>query len=262
MLGPFGLVVGAGECTGLLIGRCRHADYGPAMCGRYVLREVIKLREKLEKLRTRKLGLEVVPRFNVAPTQEMPVVINDEGPAETRMRWGPMYPLAAGKPGLLVNARSETVAAKSLFRDSLRRRRCLIPADGFYEWHRLAKVKLPYLFERRDGATFWMAGLYEEAAGDVPRSFLVLTTGPNEVMAPVHDRMPVMLDDAAAAEWLAPGAITAARVQALCVPFPAAAMTARRVGTLVNSARFDSPACLEPPGAEVVPPETGELRFD
>jgi putative SOS response-associated peptidase YedK len=217
------------------------------MCGRYVLRRFEELKKKLARSNFVPLELDLHPRYNVAPTQEMPVGVQvSERPEMILMKWGPLYRLFSGKPTLMVNARSESVATKPSFKSSVQQRRCLVPADGFFEWQRDEKLRVPHLFEMRDGAPFWIAGLYEEAAPDAPRSFLLLTTGPNELMAPIHDRMPVILDDESAAAWLRPGAIAKEDVAKLCVPYPANQMKASRVSSIANNARNDSPECVAP----------------
>ena len=155
----------------------------------------------------------------------------------------------------LINARSETVAEKPSFRSAYRRRRCLIPADGFYEWQRLGKIRQPWLFGLRDGAPFALAGLWERwtvpegaeltgslaelGAGDPVETCTILTTAANETVAPVHGRMPVILPRDACDPWLAGEDVSLA-------PFAADAMTAHPVSTRVNRPANDDPRCVEP----------------
>jgi len=149
---------------------------------------------------------------------------------------------------LLINARSETAAAKPAFRAALRRRRCLVPADGFYEWQRREGRKQPYHMRRRDGAPFALAGLWErwEGPDGAIDSCALLTTAANELMRPIHDRMPVILDPQTFDLWLDPSMQDVERVQSLLRPYPAEAMIAYPVSPMVNNARNDNPQCVLP----------------
>lgn len=198
------------------------------------------------------------PRYNVAPGQDIAVVrAADGGRSLAMLRWG-LIPAWAKDPAIanrLINARSETVAEKPSFRIAYRRRRCLIPADGFYEWQRLGRVRQPWLFGLRDGTPFAFAGLWErwtapESAvltnslagselGDTIETCTILTTAANETIAAVHGRMPVILPSAVYGPWLAGEEVP-------LVPWPAAEMTARPVSTLVNRPANDDPRCVEP----------------
>jgi putative SOS response-associated peptidase YedK len=189
-------------------------------------------------------------RFNVAPTQGMPVVIASSGqPQAITMRWGivPFYARKDPKPQQLINARSETVTEKVTFRQSVQKRRCLIPADGFFEWHRESPTrKIPFYIRLLNAAPFWIAGIFEEEAAPHPAGFALLTTGPNELMRPIHDRMPAILPLSDAREWLQPGPIATNRISQLCQPYLAANMTAHPVSVVVNNARHDLPECVMP----------------
>jgi putative SOS response-associated peptidase YedK len=196
-------------------------------------------------------GAEVYPqRFNVAPTQGMPVVIAPAGqPQAITMRWGivPFYARKDPKPQQLINARSETVTEKVTFRQSVQKRRCLVPADGFYEWLRESPArKTPYYIRLRSGAPFWIAGIYEKAAPPFDAGYALLTTRPNELMRPIHDRMPVILPTSNALDWLKPGPIAPALVAQFSEPYPAEEMCAHPVSTIVNNARHDVPECVVP----------------
>ena len=192
-------------------------------------------------------------RYNVAPMQRAPVVRLREGQlVADELRWGliPSWAKDTKLAAQCLNARSETVADKPAFRSAFKSRRCLVPADGFFEWVTAGKQKLPWRFVRRDGQPFVMAGLWEcwpakEAPGVREETFTVLTTTPNAVTAPVHDRMPVILDAAGAWQWLTPEA-TLAQLTALCVPCADDALARFRVSQTVNSARNDSPECIAP----------------
>jgi len=166
------------------------------------------------------------------------------------MRWG-LIPSWETDPAIgnrLANARSESVLEKPAFRAAMRRRRCLIPADGFYEWKKNGRNKQPYLIGLRDGRLFAFAGLWEAWEGadhSYVESCTILTTTPNELMAPIHDRMPVILPAEAYGPWLDP-AVPPAEVLAWLRPLPADQMTAYPVSTLVNNPRNDRPECVAP----------------
>jgi putative SOS response-associated peptidase YedK len=147
-----------------------------------------------------------------------------------------------------INARSETVADKPMFRHAFRKRRCLIPADGFYEWAVVGGRKQPFCFRPQDERPFAFAGLWERWEGpDGPvESCAILTTQANELVRPVHERMPVILPEHHWSAWLDAGLHNAAEVVPLLLPFPAEAMRAYPVGLMVNSPKNDGPGCLEP----------------
>ena len=202
--------------------------------------------------------LNLRPRFNVAPSQDVAVVrANDDGRTLSMLRWG-LIPAWANDPTIgykLINARSETAAEKPSFRSAFRHRRCLIPADGFYEWQRRGKTRQPWLFGLRDGAPLIFAGLWERwtvpegaaltgslaerSPGDAVETCTILTIAANETVAPVHGRMPVVLPPDAWGAWLAGEEIPLA-------PHPADHMTAHPVSTHVNRPANDDPRCVEP----------------
>jgi putative SOS response-associated peptidase YedK len=194
------------------------------------------------------------PRYNIAPTQ--PVAVIRQNPKEpvrklSLMRWG-LIPSWAKDPfaaASMINARSETASTKPAFRDALKSRRCLIPADGFYEWARTGKAKQPYCFEVDEGELFAFAGLWDrwkDAGGKSVETCSILTTTPNAVTSPVHDRMPVILDPDAYDVWLDPGMRNAAAVSELLKPFDARLMRSYPVSTRINSVINDDEACSAP----------------
>jgi putative SOS response-associated peptidase YedK len=172
------------------------------MCGRFTLRT--KLNLLLQQFAAEASSdLELVPRYNIAPTQDIPVVRVADGKRElTLMRWGliPSWTKDPKSGPLLINARSDTVAAKPAFRSAFKCRRCLIPADGYYEWMAEGKKKQPYWFRVRDGQTFAFAGLWER--WHEIESCVILTTEANEMAAKLHDRMPVSLSPNDYERWL------------------------------------------------------------
>ncbi|MFO0928023.1 MAG: SOS response-associated peptidase [Gemmataceae bacterium] len=187
----------------------------------------------------------LVPRYNVAPTQPILIVRQSDGARRAEQaRWGLTPPWATGgRP--LINARADTVATKPAFRAAFRSRRCLVPADGFYEWETIGKKKAPNLFAT--GGLFAVAGLYDHASD--PAACLI-TTEANPLVAAVHDRMPVILPPEAWAAWLNPTTDPAALLP-LLAPYPADRMSRRNVSDAVNSARVEGPRCHEPPVASL-----------
>ncbi len=195
-------------------------------------------------------------RFNIAPTQPVAVVRLDPQSDEPRrelvwLRWG-LIPSWAKDPAIgnrMINARAETAAEKPAFRAAFRRRRCLVAADGFYEWQRTGGKKQPYFIHLHDDRPFGFAGLWESWEGPDHshiESCTLLTTGPNELLRPIHDRMPVILGPESYAPWLDPAVQQPEQLLPLLQPYPSEAMTADAVGTFVNSPRNDGPQCIEP----------------
>jgi len=221
------------------------------MCGRYTLSSPTDLLADLLELDS---VPELAPRYNIAPTQEAAVVrVTGETGARSLdlLRWG-LIPFWSKDPGIgnrMINARAETVAEKPSYRTSFKRKRCLVPADGFYEWQATGGPKQPFYFRFEGGAPFALAGLWdrwEKGEGEPVETFTILTTEPNEVVAPVHKRMPVILDREGMALWLDPAIEDAERLTPLLGPFPAAGMEGFPVSTYVNSPGNDTPRCIEP----------------
>jgi putative SOS response-associated peptidase YedK len=191
------------------------------------------------------------PRYNLAPTQLMPVVINDGTRMLDAYRWGliPSWAKEASIANKLINARGETVAEKPSFRSALKRRRCLVLVDGWFEWKQSTKPKTPYYFRRKDSHPMAFAGLWEEwtapDTGEVLRTCTLITTGPNALMAPIHDRMPVILPPEAREQWLSPEPQESAALLPLLVPYAGDELEAYEVARVVNSPVNDVPACIE-----------------
>lgn len=219
------------------------------MCGRYTISvpaETLAQHFGLETVP------DVTPRFNVAPTQAAPVVrlsMAAEAPVLDFLRWGlvPAWAKDASGAGRLINARAETVADKPSFRSAFRHRRCLVPADGFYEWRTEGGVKQPYRITRPDGAPFAFAGLWEcWGKGDEPlETFTILTTAASAVLQPLHDRMPVILDPADYALWLDPAATDPAVLQPLLGAGADDGLTYYAVGRAVNRVGNDDASLVE-----------------
>ncbi|MEN8163871.1 MAG: SOS response-associated peptidase, partial [Acidobacteriota bacterium] len=193
------------------------------------------------------------PRFNIAPTQVVPIVRSDgDGNREwAPCRWGLIPPWAKDlKIGArMINARSETAAEKPSFKRALADRRCLVPADGFYEWAKTADGKQPFHIRFSDHRPFAFGGIWErwqQGPGEAVDSFTILTTSPNPVAAPIHDRMPVILAPEFWEEWLAASPLSPVRRETLFTPSPPDEMEAIPVSKRVNSPSNDDPDCLEP----------------
>lgn len=206
----------------------------------------------------RDLGIDAsadfLSRYNIAPSTAIPAVRNISSPPHREviaLRWGltPAWAKSDEPASRLVNARAETLAAKPSFRDALRKRRCVIPASGFYEWETVGRAKKPWLFRRRDAQPFGLAGLWEAwraPDGALVESCAVVTTPPNDLMRPIHDRMPVMLTIAQLATWLDPRITEAADLSPLLQPAPVETMTATAVSSYVSNVRHEGPECLSP----------------
>jgi len=245
------------------------------MCGRFTLRApASQIAEQFAVFDMPDLK----PRFNIAPTQPVPVLrlrpsgdgggsaakqpggrgghgqtSGEAGPPRelVLLHWG-LIPHWAKDPAIgnrMINARSETVAEKPAYKAALRRRRCLVLADGFYEWKKTSSGKQPYFFHLADDRPFAFAGLWESWEGpdhSYIESCTLLTGEPNEVVRPIHDRMPVILAPDEYPRWLDPTIADIDRLSPLLAPYPAAEMRARAVSRAVNSPRTDDPRCIEP----------------
>ncbi len=233
------------------------------MCTRFVLE--IPIAEAGFK----KFGLDVIAaavakaesRFNIAPGTDLLALRAGDKPRTARVfrpRWGIIASDSSGSspqaPGsLLLNARAETLAQKPTFREAFRRRRCLIPATGFYEWEKRGRARLPWLFRRAGSEPFAFAGLWEPRAADGEPATVIVTTPPNSLMAPLHHRMPALLVSAEACRaWLDVSA-TESDLAALLAPADASQMTATPVSPRMNRSEFDSPDCVAPAVHGVAP---------
>ena len=218
------------------------------MCGRFTMASPGEAVAELFEL---PVVPELAPRWNIAPTQAVAAVRADAagGRELVGLHWGlvPSWAKERAIGARMINARAETVAEKPAFRAALRARRCLIVADGFYEWQKAGARKQPWHIRMRDGRPFAFAGLWERwAAGpdEVLDSCTIVTTTPNGVVAPIHDRMPVILERGDYAAWLDPGQRDPARLQPLLRPHPDVAMEAWPVGLRVNNPANDDASCL------------------
>lgn len=228
------------------------------MCGRFLLTTPPKQLAGLFQFTAPDEGETLSPRFNIAPTQSIATVRNEKGDGRELavVRWGlvPAWAKDRSSGQGLMNACSETVAVKPSFRDAFRQRRCLVLADGFYEWKRGGAKKQPFAIRLKDGSPFAFAGLWErwEAEDGRPvETCAILTTEANELVKPIHARMPVILRPEDYAVWLDPhvGRDPLARVpcllQPLMIPFEAERLAVFPVSAWVNNARHEGPRCLE-----------------
>lgn len=192
------------------------------------------------------------PRYNIAPTQLVPAIVAAPEQSEKQLqmlRWG-LIPSWAKDPAIgakMINARSETVSEKPSFKSALKQRRCLIVADGFYEWQRQDGKKQPYYFRLESGQLFAFAGLWENwrsPDGQTTSSCTILTTEANDLLRPIHDRMPVILDPKNYDIWLDPEVQKPELVQPLLHPYPANLMTSFAVSTKVNNPKNNTPECI------------------
>ncbi len=225
------------------------------MCGRYTLTAPAEVIGRLFDLgELPPLG---PPRYNIAPSQPIPAVTSggrpDEAPARQLrlLRWGlvPFWAKDTSIGSRLINARSETAATKPAFRAAMKYRRCLIPADGFYEWKKVpGSGKQPMYVRLAEGRPFAFAGLWEswdDGTGPLETA-TILTTEPNDLLADIHSRMPVILPRDAYERWLDPGVQDPGELTDLLGPFPAGRMEAFAVSRVVNSPSNDRPECIEP----------------
>jgi putative SOS response-associated peptidase YedK len=221
-----------------------------AMCGRFS--QSSSAEEIAETFQVETVDLP--PRYNVAPSQTVAAVLQLPDNSQRQLqwlRWGliPAWSKDSSIGFKTINARAETVAEKPSYRSAFRQRRCLIPANGFYEWQRLEgskSKKQPYFFSLREVDLFAFAGLYESWAsptGEIIKTFTVITTTANELVETIHDRMPVILNSQDHDLWLDPSFGGIDRLQTLLKPYPAEAMKIYPVSTLVNSTKNDSVEC-------------------
>ncbi|MBS1995458.1 MAG: SOS response-associated peptidase [Cyanobacteria bacterium SZAS LIN-2] len=223
------------------------------MCGRYTLAH--SMEEIIEAFKVQQMLLPLEPRYNIAPSQMVPIIFTaQDGDEDARpgqriiraARWGfiPEWVKDIKKFPPMINARGETVAEKNSYRHAFRRRRCLVPADGFYEWQGQGKDRLPYRIELKGAPLFAFAGLYEDwtsTDGSMIRTNAIVTVGANRLLGQFHDRMPVILRRGEEDLWLDTNHENLADVQALMRPYPDSEMELYRVSKRVNGTSFNDP---------------------
>lgn len=217
------------------------------MCGRYMMTSPVEAMQRLFQFEERP---NLPARFNIAPSQDVPIVRRRKdgtGRELALVRWG-LIPPWAEEPSIghkLINARAESVATRPAFREAFRKRRCLVPANGFYEWEKRGRTKQPWLIRAKDGELLAFAGLWEiwrDPAGQPVHSCTIVTTEPNALAARIHDRMPAILDPSAYAAWLDPNSANPHR---LLIPCPDDWLDAYPVSTRVNAPQNDDPELIK-----------------
>ena len=234
------------------------------MCGRFSL--IADLRELGERFGFDPDGLTHPPRYNAAPTQPALAVMNGDGRHAERLSWGlvPSWAKDARVGSRMINARAETLAERPAFRAAFARRRCLVLADGFYEWRRVGSSRIPMRIVMKSGEPFAFAGLWDswrDPEGDVVRSCTIITTEPNELLRPIHDRMPVILSRDAEPLWLDDDLRDPGLLGNLLSPYPADLMEAYRVSALVNRPSNDGPEVIVPEGEDLPPFRSGQANL-
>ena len=218
------------------------------MCGRYSL---ICTDDLGNRFRVYEPTIGCRSRFNVAPSQTMPVVVEREQTELVPMEWG-LLPHWAKDPATTrrpINARAETLAERPMFRGLIRHNRCLVPASGFYEWKKDGDHKAPYYLRLKDDEIFAFAGLYDvwhDVDGAALTTYTLITTSANEIVAPIHDRMPVILRRDDEERWIASDPLAQEELHDLLGQYPSREMEAYQVSTRVNSPVTDDPSLIEP----------------
>ncbi|WP_414585045.1 SOS response-associated peptidase [Scytonema sp. PCC 10023] len=221
------------------------------MCGRFTLSQTAEA--IYQTFHVNKIP-DLEPQYNIAPTQMVAAVLHNPETKQRefqKLRWGliPSWAKDLGMGAKLINARAETAAEKPAFRSAFKHRRCLVVADGFYEWQTKEGKKQPFYFHLKEGKPFGFAGLWEQwqsPQGEEITSCTILTTKCNELLEPIHERMPVILQPQDYDLWLDPQVQTPEPLQQLLHPYPSEAMMAYPVSTVVNSPKHNSPDCIKP----------------
>ena len=215
------------------------------MCGRYTLAKTDGL---LERFQIEAENFDLTPRYNIAPTQLMPVVVRDEGNRLQRMQWGIIPSWSKEPKSMAINARIEGILTKPSFRRPIRYHRCLIPATGFYEWKKENAGKTPYYIRRKDEELFAFAGIYDiwkDTQENEIKTFAIITTAPNEFLAQVHNRMPVILQPEQENLWLTTEPDKIDSLLQSLRPLPPDQLEMYPVSRNVNWARNDSPELIQ-----------------
>ena len=220
------------------------------MCGRFTLHTDLEQIQQVFKID--ETAAEPQPSYNIAPTQPVLSVLRRDGKTTlVEMRWG-LIPFWAKDPSIgsrMINARAESLSAKTSFKRPFKSQRCLIVSDGFYEWRKDGTQKVPMFIHLKSGEPFGFAGLYDtwkSPEGEVWTTCTIITGEPNALVKPIHDRMPVIIPGKQQAAWLDPANQDTAKLSKLLVPYPAGEMQAYPVSRLVNSVQNNSPQLIEP----------------
>ena len=219
------------------------------MCGRFTLHHTTQ--ETVERFEVEQATIEFEPRYNIAPSQPVAVVLQQEERSLEAFKWG-LVPFWAKDPKIgnrMINARSETLAEKPAYKTALKRRRCLIPASGFYEWKKEGEARVPTYIHLNDSRIFSLAGLWEEwqaPDGETLHSCTIITTQANDFMAPIHHRMPVIFEPEQERAWLDPALQDPDELIDLLQSCPDQELATHPVSRQVNVPTFDDPACIQP----------------
>jgi putative SOS response-associated peptidase YedK len=227
------------------------------MCGRFTITVIIGLPERFGVMHC---DVPLMPRYNIAPSQPVPVIIHPSGSGREchEMTWG-LIPSVTKDPSRSprpINARAETLHDRPSFRPLIGSRRCLVPATGFYEWVKLRKEAVPYYISRKDGGLFSFAGLYDmwkSPDAQLKKTFTIITTRPNNLAARYHDRMPAMLLPENEARWLDSCSLSPDETEELLVPYPEEDLIAFRVSRVLNDPRRDDPSLIRREEESVLP---------
>ncbi|MBS1252919.1 MAG: putative SOS response-associated peptidase YedK [Anaerolineales bacterium] len=220
------------------------------MCGRFTL--VTSIEDIAAQFSVTNISVEHQPRYNIAPTQEVLVLVKNGDRRLDQFRWGlvPHWSKGPNTRYSMINARAETVAEKPSYRTPFAKRRCLVLADGFYEWQKRGDEKAPMYIRLESGRPFGLAGLWDlwtpPEGGEPLKSCTIVTTTPNELLKPIHNRMPVILPDGAIEAWLDIDGANKDELLSLLGPYPDAELEAYAVSRYVNSPANDSPKCIQP----------------
>ena len=220
------------------------------MCGRFVQYTLFPLLEKEFSLR---FGADVPlhQSYNIAPTQDVPVVVNEDGNRLITCRWGliPPWSKDASIGSRMINARAETLAEKPSFKGPLKKHRCLIVADGFYEWRKTDSGKVPVYITMKDERPIGFAGLYSDwrpPEGETIRTCTIVTTEPNDIIKPIHNRMPAIIRPDDREQWLNPAEQDTEKLSSLLTPYPSNELDAWEVSRAVNSPANNEPKNIRP----------------
>ena len=229
------------------------------MCGRFAL--LTNAEALIERFGVEEIIKKPEPRYNIAPTQDVAVVVQRDTRQLTQMRWGliPFWAKDVSIGNRMINARGETLAEKPAFQNAFKKRRCLILADGFYEWQKVGKIKKPIHIRMKSREPFAFAGLYEyweTKSGKMLESCAIVTTTPNDLMDQIHHRMPVILKQEEEDAWLDPANQDLSELQSMLKPYSAEQMEAFEVSRFVNSPANQGPLCIKPVSAPLL--EVGE----
>jgi putative SOS response-associated peptidase YedK len=219
------------------------------MCGRFT--RATNTASVAEAFGVDEISTDLEPSYNIAPTQPVAVVIRDGKKRLIEVRWGlvPSWAKDLAIGSKMINARAETITEKASFRNAFKKRRCLVVADGFYEWQKVGDGKRPVYIRLKSGKPFGMAGLYEvwhSPAGEEVMTCAIITTAPNELMRPIHERMPLIIAKDTEDLWLDPQVQDTAVLRELLQPYPASEMEAYPVSKRVNSPTENAPECIKP----------------